>query len=89
MSDDQTKNKTDEGEILLNEIGSLALESANLKYLTAASEEEQAEFVDFVEKNESDEDLLIKMLEIFPEFEKILTQEMKEIQEDLKLIEDL
>lgn len=84
-----TTNDDNDENALMEEIGTLALESANLKYLTESTEAEQEKFIKYIETNADDDQLLIKLMVEFPKFETILAAEMEEIQADLKSLDDI
>ena len=61
---------------LLENIGSVITESSTLRYVTEAPPEQVELFEKFLEEHGEEEDVLVKLIETFPDFENILTEEI-------------
>lgn len=60
----------------LDSVGSAMIESSILRYLSNISDERVVEFESFLEEFADDEEVFEKLLDRFPEFETILTEEI-------------
>lgn len=65
------------------EVGSVAFESALMKYLSGQSEEQIISFNAFIESYVEKETFLEDLCRAYPEFEKILQEEMLLLQKEL------
>ena len=61
---------------LLDDIGSLIMESSVLRFVATGEEKEVASLEQFLEKHENDDALLEKLLKEFPSFQKIIEEEI-------------
>jgi len=76
----------DEQALVLDQIGTLIMESATLRFLTDASPSTQDEFMAYLEANSQHEDFLLKLLELFPDFATIMMEEIKNLEVDLRRV---
>jgi hypothetical protein len=68
----------------MDEIGSLVMESAALRFLADLDDSEQKRFTDFIEKRENTADVLTDLLQEFPAFAEVIQEEMTTLEEDMK-----
>jgi hypothetical protein len=61
---------------LLDDIGSVVLESAMLRFMTEGSEADAAAFSSFIESHEESENMLEAVIAAFPQFGAILEEEI-------------
>lgn len=67
--------------LFLNDVGSLLLEGALMKFVLTLTDKEQAELDAWIEEPPS-EQLLPDLLKKFPKFEEFLTEEIKNFKAD-------
>lgn len=61
---------------LLDNIGSVIMESAVLRFITSAEEKEISKLEQFIDRYENDDALLEKLLREFPSFQDTLEEEI-------------
>jgi len=71
--DDMTRDVRQQ---FLDDLSSVILEGALLRYLEKSEEEDQSVFSSWVQAHASDDNLLPKLLKTYPQFEKTLTDEI-------------
>jgi hypothetical protein len=69
----------------INEVGTLVFQSAIMVFLATEGESKAEEFEDFVNKNVESNHFMEDLCEHYPEFEKILQEEMLAFQKKFAL----
>lgn len=77
-----TTEISNEDEVLLEELGALALEGALAEYLSTAEESQAEEFSSYIEAHVADDDFLPRLGEVFPAFAGLLAAETAVLQSE-------
>lgn len=70
-------------EVYVEEVGALVFESAIIQYFADSDKDQIEVFESYVTKNAAGETFMIDLCANFPEFEKLLIQEMEILNNDL------
>lgn len=65
------------------EVGALVFESALMQYLALADENETAKFESYIEAHAADDDFLENLCTVYPDFGKIILDEMAILNEEI------
>lgn len=66
----------------LDSIGEVVFESATLRYLGEVSSEEQSLFSTWIQAHASDENMLTRLCDTYPQFENFLVEEIANFKSD-------
>lgn len=92
LTEDQTElfglNELTEGEraAFLDEVGSIVLESALLRYVTELGPEEQETLEAFVAEHSDSEELLTELERVHPRFGELLREEIAAFKEEAQTV---
>jgi hypothetical protein len=68
---------------LPEDVGSVVLETAVLKFLSTAEPDEKIAFTEFIEQNQNSDTLLVDLSEAYPRFGTLLENEIEAMQTDI------
>jgi hypothetical protein len=83
MDQNQKEDESLVEEDYAEDVGNLAIKSALMKFIAAIDEDEAASFASYIEGHAEAETFLEDLCNEYPEFEKVLEEEMLVLQKEL------